>query len=76
MQYKEKVVPDFRRGENIHCDREIPPLNFKLRHLFIHRISENRHMKYIPNKSENATLLFLVKMTEKRFLFQSIFFFW
>ena len=25
MQYKEKVVPDFRRGKNIHCDREIPP---------------------------------------------------
>ena len=39
-----KVVPDFRHGENIHCDTEIFPL-FKLRHFLTHNISKNRHLK-------------------------------
>ena len=45
---KTKVVPDFRRGENIRCRREIypptPPL--KLQHFCTYIISKNRHMKY------------------------------
>ena len=40
------VVPDFWLSENIHCDREIfPPL--KLRYLFTHNISKNRHRNMI-----------------------------
>ena len=43
---KKKVVPDFRYGENFHCDREIFLSTLKLRHFFTHNISRNRHMKY------------------------------
>ena len=29
MQEKKKIVPDFRHGENVHCDGEISPhLNY------------------------------------------------
>ena len=43
MQYNKKVhvVPDFRHGENVHCDREIF-LPLKLRHFFSHNISNQR----------------------------------
>ena len=42
---KQKVVPDFRHGENVHSDTEISP-HLKLRHFFTNNISKNRHMKY------------------------------
>ena len=41
-----KVVPDFRHGAKIHCDRETFPI-FKIQHLFTHNISKNRHIKVV-----------------------------
>ena len=42
---KKKVVPAFRHGGNIQCDREIfPPTQITT--FLYNNISENRHMKY------------------------------
>ena len=66
-----KVVPDFRHGENVHCNSEIFP-TLKLRHLFTRNISKHRHMKYnIGDVVPNQRYFFFSRLLRDHNLFLS-----